>query len=437
MTKINTQDLAVLLAKQASISKKEAEAFLKELMNVILSGLDDDELVKVKGIGTFKLITISERESVDVVTGNRVVIPAHQRISFTPDKTLAATINEPFALFEPTEIIEENAELVLSRLQRNKAEDEKVDELQEEVSETPHMVVAPVAETIEETENLQAEEAIEATEQPQPEVVETIEAVAPTVLPEPPAAEAIKEEEDAPPEGFFKAEDIFNPDSPYYKPVDSSRRRPSSKRTNWGLIVSMIVVAMLFAFLAHIVNEDIKARQKLAGTSRDMIIKEQVEKPNFVERLLGTDKSTDSVTIVRDLREIPAAPTEEEKEEVIEDTPAAVVPTTQTPAAKPQTSPNTTTERGTNTGNKNNSTTKGSERVLKAGERLTIIAEEEYGNKAFWIYIYEENKDKITDPNNVRAGTKLTIPKAEKYKIDKDDEASIRRAQRRLSELLH
>ena len=67
---------------------------------------------------------------------------------------------------------------------------------------------------------------------------------------------------------------------------------------------------------------------------------------------------------------------------------------------------------------------------------LTTLAEKYYGSQWFWVYIYEENKDIITDPNNVRPGTAVVIPPAEKYGIDVNDRASLKKAQRRSWELL-
>jgi hypothetical protein len=77
---------------------------------------------------------------------------------------------------------------------------------------------------------------------------------------------------------------------------------------------------------------------------------------------------------------------------------------------------------------------------MRRGEFLTAIALREYGNKAFWIYIYEENKDHIFNPDNIPVGTMIRIPPATKYGIDAGDPASVDRAQEkvlRMQEILY
>ncbi|MCC8146802.1 MAG: HU family DNA-binding protein [Bacteroidales bacterium] len=106
--KLNMQELISLLAEKSGINKKDAEIFLREYFNQITEALLEDKIAKVKKIGTFKLSLVLDRESVDVNNGTRVLIPAHNKVSYTPDSQLAKKINEPFALFEPVEV-EENA----------------------------------------------------------------------------------------------------------------------------------------------------------------------------------------------------------------------------------------------------------------------------------------------------------------------------------------
>ncbi len=108
--RINTQDLVDLLAVRHSVSKKEAEAFIKEFFLLIEQGLDKDRSVKIKGLGTFKLIGIESRESINVNTGERFLIEGHTKVSFTPDNGLREVINRPFSHFE-TVVLHENTVL--------------------------------------------------------------------------------------------------------------------------------------------------------------------------------------------------------------------------------------------------------------------------------------------------------------------------------------
>ncbi len=106
-SKISLQELAQGLSKRKNKTKKEAEAFVHAVFDVIEEYVKADSMVKVKGIGLFKLTTVDSRESVNVNTGERMVIDTHARISFTPHTTLRDTVNKPFADFE-TVVLNDN-----------------------------------------------------------------------------------------------------------------------------------------------------------------------------------------------------------------------------------------------------------------------------------------------------------------------------------------
>lgn len=100
MSKIYLDELATELAGKNDIGQKQAKLFLKALVETIQKGIADDGLVKVKGLGTFKLIDVEARESVSVNTGERVMIDGHQKLSFTPDTAMKELVNRPFSIFE-------------------------------------------------------------------------------------------------------------------------------------------------------------------------------------------------------------------------------------------------------------------------------------------------------------------------------------------------
>jgi len=102
--RLTIQDLAGLLAKQTGKEKKSIELFLREFISVITEGVFTDKLVKIKGIGTFKIVLVEKRESVHVNTGERILIPAHYKFSFAPDKELKEEVNRPFSIFETIEL---------------------------------------------------------------------------------------------------------------------------------------------------------------------------------------------------------------------------------------------------------------------------------------------------------------------------------------------
>lgn len=107
--KINLSQLAERLSQEGGMSKAAAEQFVKNFFDIISQRVLSEGLVKVKGLGTFKLLQMEDRESVNVNTGERFTIDGHQKISFVPDADLKERINKPFAAFETVVITEEQA----------------------------------------------------------------------------------------------------------------------------------------------------------------------------------------------------------------------------------------------------------------------------------------------------------------------------------------
>ncbi len=100
MAKILISDLTKEVAKKHKLPQKETEQFIANMFAVVAEGLQQDKLVKVKGLGTFKVTQVKPRESVDVNTGERVLISGHDKVTFTPDSLMKELVNKPFAQFE-------------------------------------------------------------------------------------------------------------------------------------------------------------------------------------------------------------------------------------------------------------------------------------------------------------------------------------------------
>lgn len=100
MGKISIQDLGVVLVEHNSLNKKDASDFVSSMFDIIQEFLEKDRNVKIKGLGTFKIIDVEDRESVNVNTGERVLIEGHGKITFTPDPLMKELVNKPFSQFE-------------------------------------------------------------------------------------------------------------------------------------------------------------------------------------------------------------------------------------------------------------------------------------------------------------------------------------------------
>lgn len=102
--KLGIQDFADFIVQRDGLSRTEAETFVRAFFDVIEQGLEEDKFVKIKGLGTFKLISVSERESVNINTGERFQISGHTKVSFTPDASMKELVNRPFAHFDAVDL---------------------------------------------------------------------------------------------------------------------------------------------------------------------------------------------------------------------------------------------------------------------------------------------------------------------------------------------
>ena len=100
MGKISIQDLSSVLVEKRGLSKKDASNFITEMFDIVQQELEKNKIVKIKGLGTFKIIDVDDRESVNVNTGERVLIEGHGKITFTPDSLMKELVNKPFSQFE-------------------------------------------------------------------------------------------------------------------------------------------------------------------------------------------------------------------------------------------------------------------------------------------------------------------------------------------------
>lgn len=151
MSKNSLNGLADKLAEKSGLSQIEAELFIRKMFDVCHQGLAADKIVKMRWLGTFKITSVKERESVDVNTGDRIVIEGRDKISFTPDNILKEIVNRPFAQFE-TVIVNDGVDFESID---KKYEDSLEDEEQEESLEKPKPII----------------EVVEPTETPLPDVI--------------------------------------------------------------------------------------------------------------------------------------------------------------------------------------------------------------------------------------------------------------------------
>ena len=281
---LTIKDLAEILVQKHQLDSRSAEAFINAVIETIHEGLKSDRVVKVKGFGTFKLTAVRERESINVNTGERVVISGHDKVSFTPDAVLRDLVNKPFAQFDTVVLadgvdFEDMPEVEIE--DGDAAADEVADipaSVKEEakvVSEAPEVSVAPkepepedVAAPVAEPE-VEVEPVVELKPEPEPVAEEPI-AEEPVAVEESVVEEAQPEESESPasPEtlgSLESLETIENSASPastkepeqeesqeetpdyiseFYEDADDNKRM----FLIYAIIVNVVVAALFFVF---------------------------------------------------------------------------------------------------------------------------------------------------------------------------------------------
>lgn len=247
-----------------TLDKKTCEAFARTLFEVVEEALLSDKFVKVKGFGTFKLVAVSDRESVNINTGERFQIEGHTKVSFIPDNTLKEEINRPFAHFETIDLSDETEQAELDAIDAAAAEEalenEEAEETVEEVAE--EMPEAePAEEVVEEEvkeevpEEVLKEEPVEEAEEPMEEPVATEPQTIVTAekkeeepaKAEEPAADTTLESEKAPEPEAEEQEDAPTALPVSYEYTEQPPRRPF----NWWKAIGVFFLVLALMLLSY------------------------------------------------------------------------------------------------------------------------------------------------------------------------------------------
>ncbi|MGM9824502.1 MAG: HU family DNA-binding protein [Muribaculaceae bacterium] len=392
--KLTFPELAELLSVATNTSKRMSELALREMFAVISGKLLDGESVKIDGLGVFKVTEVNSRRSVNVNTGEAIEIPGHSKITFVADKRLAEAVNAPFASFESVVLDDDVTADMLTAIDNAEpaepaAESSEFSEFSEhsELSEPVAEPAEPAAEPVEPSEFSEPSELSELSEPS-----ELSEFSEPSELSEPaaeepaePAAEPV-EEEDA--QGG--AIHVSQSDDDYYYDDDDDDSWWQRHRTLKGFLMGVVAGAALYAAADFAI--------KYYEDNRKVVSAETIEADD------GEVVAAD--TLPSDTLADKASPKDSLK-----------------PTASTQSEPakSTAVKQVTDT--------------VTGSYFLTRMARRHYGNGHFWVYIYEENKGKISNPNNVRPGTVVVIPDAKKYGIDKDNPQSVEAAKRKEGEI--
>ncbi|MGL5317724.1 MAG: HU family DNA-binding protein [Bacteroidales bacterium] len=331
--KLSEIDLARRLHERTNVSESLAVDYISTYFSLIREGLEADGVVKIAGLGTFKLVTSKQK----IVAGEELQMPV-SRISFTAEKELAGRLNEPYAHLttinlDETDMKEEPLEPIAN------AAKEYFDEEIHEIPLPIHADSVP-----------QKEPEVLVANEP-PEVVDLPNAL----VPELPKEHNEVVQHTAPNTCKFGIQHVF-------------------------VAVTAIFCLVVLAFIYVLIP--------CASMKKELQV-QSVQTTPLPEKLLPV--AADTVAVVVKPDSIAVSKVEEVPEPVSEIL---------------------------------------ARETIRYGSRLTLLARKYYGNKHFWCYIYEENKSRIANPNNIPVGMEILIPVPSKYGIDANSVASVAKAKK-------
>lgn len=357
--KLTIQQLAEILQKKYELDKKDTENFIKVFFQLIEEGISNDKYVKIKGLGTFKLITVDNRSSIDVNTGKRIQIQSHTKIAFTPENALKELINKPFSHFE-TVVLKDG--VLLDDTSTEKPEQDLEIEIDNQHDNNTT------------AENTSKEKETQVKEISQETIIEIPSIESPNTN----INSAIKQENDS----TANIPTVQNTTS-----ESDKNNKKNSKLPIWcgRIAILLTLTAIGYFYIPNI--QSIKNKQTNNISQKESLpqtVQQAVIKPDTIQNPIikpaessGTDKNK------------------------------AIKPNLQVQNNKAKTAfePDSTNyiiigTKGTHT--------------IKEGETLTRVALKYYGTKALWPYIVQHNPKTIKNPDSVPYGTTIKIPELQK-----------------------
>lgn len=324
--KQSIQELVDIIATQTNFTKKNSEEFLKEFVHVLQEYLEKDGFVKVKGLGTFKLVKNEERKSVNVTTGEAIIIPAHNKVSFIPDNAIKEAVNKPYAHLETITVDDDTKNSTIDAQPDNTVREEKSIQDEAKNNSIPHNTV-------------------------------------------------IQQEETS----------------------NNSKKTTKNKKKN---PVAIVILLLLF-HVAMAVSFYFYKTEIVSFFQRAVTIEENnLPQATIIDNQLSPVSIVADTVVVVETDSMPDTTNIQQPDEII---------ATYTP------------ELAQNAPIKEYIT-------VNEGSRLTWIAYKAYGHKAFWVYIYDANRNQLKTPNDVKIGMELAIPELDASLVNPNDENCVIKA---------
>lgn len=368
--KITINRLAAMLAISTGKQKKLCEDFIKELFRIVTEELSEGENVRIKGFGSFRLVTVDSRKSVSVATGEETQIPSHSKIAFVPSKELAAAVNEPFEAFEAVELAEDLAGDINFEENTENDENSEPDSIASEAYEVDDEKYAG------RDDSLCSSEGVIPDDEKEPLDLT--------------GSDMEKVEDEATSEAYEdKTEEVdtdLEDELEYDEPI---KRHGFVWGFGIGFLAAVVVVCICFGLWYFEFFNFGNACKSAELNDGKQIVK------NFVVN----ESNDDSVK------------SDESNSEIV------------TSAIQNET-------KSGDDGEKSVPTVASDELVydtVTTTRYLTTIAKEHYGNFNLWPVIYEENNKILGHPDRIKPGTRVVVPRLSKYSINPSDPEDIKR----------
>lgn len=437
--KISQQDIIKKIAVKHSMNVEDTEAFIEGFFNLIEKSLVSDSVVKIKGLGMFKLVDVDSRESINVNTGERIEIKGHSKITFTPDPAMKEHINKPFSQFETiilnknttfddmNEISEEkevtenssidSADIDLNLISKDETDNISTGE-EEKIAEVVENKNTSTENSNDRKDNIE-EVNIVGNEQKNDKSQENENIYEDDALIVENESDVINENIVIPPtEKNGKTSGVFEIMPDKQSKLEDKKMKKSNKKSLYIAIVACIIVVIVAAIsIIAIISSSLfeqksdfllpKGKHKEATIP---LVREELHVDDSLEERIAEEesdfKTTESDTqdsstlkkkeIVNDGKikeEVVAQNSKPVKEEIVE------------LSSKSVSNPSRYDE------NKSYKITalKCNHKV-KAGESLRIISLKYYGTKKFWHYILTYNQKNVPDMNFIQPGMNIKIP---------------------------
>jgi len=472
--KISSQEIIDLVSSKASVSKRAAEEFLKVMITSIEEALMAGEVVKIKNFGTFKLQWNEPRKSVNVHTGEDIIIPGYSKVTFVPDVVLKNVVNEPFAHLEPVvldgddedsdEIAVDEVTLDPLRVLNEQASDIKglLADIQALSPKKKQIVVEEVLPTEEvkserieiQDYDLTALDDIEvikeesAVNEEKSELKKVEEVIIPEAILDlkPEVAPEIETKIEYTTAAVENETTVSSYDIPKYEddilttePVISEEYVPNpfldnqkflKKKKRWlvptGLLTLLVMLFGLYFLVPPVTNLVDSSLTSLKNATTDAKQNfSMTEMFNTVSKWAEPKKATSEVVVVPKTKQVVDSIGDSISKQNVGQ--VAVKPLVKSMEKSVPVKKSVDSLQLMLDGPRVYKKFIGSERIT-SGSRLTLMSKKYYKKSDFWVYIYEANKANIPNPDHIAAGTLIQIPKLDPRLIDVSNPKCMKKA---------